>query len=600
MDDTTKSPRSVLHWRQGTLFQACLGSTLLFLSFPPFDLWPLAWIALIPWLRLIAVPELPGRRPWLSLYAAGFLFWGVILYWLTLPHVAGILSWLALPGYLAFYTPAFVGSCRALVHRWRMPLPVAVPLVWMGLEHARTWILTGFSMAGLGHTQWLVAPLIQCADLAGAALVSGIVTLPSAVLVAWWYSASPRRNLQLAFGSLCTAAIITAACLYGNRWLSEPTSPILTAGLIQGQVDSYFDERAMSTAEVMNHYGRLTEIVKYAWRERTTGEEIPKNLSTDLETNVALTRDRLLRMQPLPQKIDLIVWPESMYRMPPVTFVPDVVVPSNMKKTPAEIEDYYRSTLLNFFRDRAPVGTAILTGSDRLLCHAIEPEVYERFNSAYFIDQTGTLQAPYDKRHLVPFGEFIPFGHWMPWIYRVSHLSGGLSEGEEARNYDIVNAAGRTVRICPNVCYETVMPQVIRAQMLELAKHNKTPDVLVSVTNDGWFFGSSELDLHLRCGVFRAIEARRPLLIAANTGFSGNVDPAGRILEQGARQKPDILLVNAMEFDSPSARELSPYLRYGEVPGKAGWYLICLVAAAEIFNVLQRRRQRMRQTTVAK
>jgi apolipoprotein N-acyltransferase len=253
MDDAKSITRESLRWRQGTLFQACLGSVLLFLSFPPFDLWPLAWVALIPWLRLIVVPELPGRRPWLSLYASGFLFWGVVLYWLTLPHIAGILSWLALPGYLAFYTPAFVGACRALVHRWRMPLPVAVPLVWMGLEHARTWVLTGFSMAGLGHTQWQVGPLIQCADLAGASLVSGIVTLPSAVLVAWWYSASPRRNLALACGSVCTASIITAACLYGNSWLREPASPILTAGLIQGNVDSYFDHRAMSSAEVLNH-----------------------------------------------------------------------------------------------------------------------------------------------------------------------------------------------------------------------------------------------------------------------------------------------------------------------------------------------------------
>jgi apolipoprotein N-acyltransferase len=582
MDDAKPITREPLRWRQGTLFQACLGSTLLFLSFPPFDLWPLAWFALIPWLRLIVLQELPGRRSWLSLYAAGFLFWGVILYWLTLPHVAGILSWLALPGYLAFYTPAFVGICRALFHRWRMPLPIVVPLVWMGLEHARTWILTGFSMAGLGHTQWLVTPLIQCADLAGAALVSGIVTLPSAVLVAWWYSTSPRRNLALIVGSLGTAAIITAAWLYGNAWLREPTSPILTVGLIQGDVPSYFDERAMTTDEVMNHYGRLTEILTYAWRERTTGKEVPKNLGTDLEPNVALTRDRLRTMQPLPQKIELLVWPESMYRVPPLTFVPKVAVPSNMQKTPAEIEEYYRSTLLNFFRDRAPVGTAILAGSDRLLCHSIEPQEYERFNSAFFIDQHGTLQVPYDKRHLVPFGEFIPFGSWMPWIYSVSHLSGGLSAGEEARSYDIVNHAGRTVRICPNICYETVMPQVIRAQMLELAEQNKTPEVLVSVTNDGWFFGSSELDLHLRCGVFRAIEARRSLLIAANTGFSGNIDPAGRILEQGARQKPDVLLVNAMEFDSPAARELSLYLRHGEWLGKAGWYLICIVTLAEV------------------
>lgn len=590
MDDTTNISRQPLRWRQGTLFQAGLGSVLLFLSFPPFDLWPLAWVALIPWLRLIAVTKLPGRRPWLALYAAGFLFWAVVLYWLTLPHVAGILSLLALPGYLAFYTPAFVGVCRALVHRWRMPLPVAVPLVWMGLEYARTWILTGFSMAGLGHTQWQVLPLIQCADLAGASLVSGIVTLPSAVLVAWWYSASPRRNIELACGGVCTTAIIVAACWYGSSWLREPMSPILTAGLIQGNVDSYFDERAMTTAEVMSHYGELTTILTSAMHELKTGEKMPAEIGKNFESNVALTRDRLRTMEPLPQKIDLIVWPESMYREPPVTFAPEYVPPAQAQITPAMFELENRKKILDFFRLRTPAGTAIIFGSDRVYYRTSVPDYYERFNSAFFIDQNGTMQQPYDKQHLVPFGEFIPLGRMMPWIYSVSHLSGGLSAGEAARSYDLVNAAERTVRIAPSICYETVMPQVIRAQMLELAAADKTPDVLVSVTNDGWFFGSSELDLHLRCGVFRAIEARRPLLIAANTGFSGNIDPLGRILDQGARRKPDVLLVNAMELSSPAARELSPYLRYGEVPGKAGWFLICLVAAGEIFFFIKSRK----------
>ena len=320
----------------------------------------------------------------------------------------------------------------------------------------------------------------------------------------------------------------------------------------------------------------------YAWRERNTGEPVPKNLGVSFESNIVLTRDRLLTIKPLPQKIDLIVWPESMYRDSPFMFAPDFTAPPNMPNPPAMVELYHRNKLLDFFRQRVPQGTAILVGADRLLWHSAVPEEYERFNSAFFIDQKGELQTPYDKEHLVPFGEFIPFGEWMPWIYRVSHLSGGLTPGDAARSYEIVNAAGATVRIAPNICYETVMPQVIRGQMLELAAQNKTPDVLVSVTNDGWFFGSSELDLHLRCGVFRAIEARRPLLIAANTGFSGNIDPAGRILDQGARRKPDILLVNAMTFDAPAARELSMYLRYGEVPGKAGWYLICLVALAEV------------------
>ncbi len=257
-------------------------------------------------------------------------------------------------------------------------------------------------------------------------------------------------------------------------------------------------------------------------------------MDTDLEPNVVLTRDRLQTIQPLPQKIDLIVWPESMYRESPLTFAPSFVPPPSMNATPAMYELTLRNKILDFFRQRVPTGTAVLFGCDRVHYHTAEPDVYERFNSAFFIDQNGVMQTPYDKQHLVPFGEFIPFGRWMPWIYRVSHLSGGLSEGVAAHSFEIANAAGRTVQIAPNICYETVMPQVIRGQMLELAAAGKTPDVLVSVTNDGWFFGSSELDLHLRCGVFRAIETRRPRCLSRRTpGFSANIDPLGRIVDQG-------------------------------------------------------------------
>ena len=85
------------------------------------------------------------------------------------------------------------------------------------------------------------------------------------------------------------------------------------------------------------------------------------------------------------------------------------------------------------------------------------------------------------------------------------------------------------------------------------------PDVLVNLTNDGWFWGSSELDLHLMCGVFRAVECRKPLLIAANTGFSAVVDADGRILRQGPRRDTAVL-VDEVKFDN----RRSTYVRFGD------------------------------------
>ena len=83
--------------------------------------------------------------------------------------------------------------------------------------------------------------------------------------------------------------------------------------------------------------------------------------------------------------------------------------------------------------------------------------------------------------------------------------------------------------------------------------------MLVNLTNDGWFWGSSELDLHLMCGVFRAVECRKPLAIAANTGFSAVIDADGRILVQGPRRDTDVVVA-----DVPLDTRRSPYVRFGD------------------------------------
>ena len=109
---------------------------------------------------------------------------------------------------------------------------------------------------------------------------------------------------------------------------------------------------------------------------------------------------------------------------------------------------------------------------------------------------------------------------------------------------------------------------MIRRQVNALAAEGREPDILVNLTNDGWFWGSSELDMHLVCGVFRAVECRKPLLVAANTGFSAWIDSDGNILQQGPRRDTGIILAQP-RLD----RRRSWYLAHGDWP--AG---VCLAA----------------------
>ncbi len=102
------SPQPSIAWYRTTFGWAMAGSVLMYAALPPWDLWPLAWIAPVPWLMLARRSELFGRRPYRAIWLAGFLFWLGVLHWLRLPHWATSFGWVALSFYLAFYIPLFV------------------------------------------------------------------------------------------------------------------------------------------------------------------------------------------------------------------------------------------------------------------------------------------------------------------------------------------------------------------------------------------------------------------------------------------------------------------------------------------------------------
>ena len=146
-------------------------------------------------------------------------------------------------------------------------------------------------------------------------------------------------------------------------------------------------------------------------------------------------------------------------------------------------------------------------------------------------------QFYYDKIHLVPFGEYMPFVKSVPWLQNVSAIGAGSCAGERPKCFRLQRPGKNDVFLAPNICYETVLPYVIRDQLVALRQdpQGHAPQILVNLTNDGWFWGSSELEQHLACGVFRTVECRRPMVIAANTGISASIDANGHILAEDPR-----------------------------------------------------------------
>ncbi|MEM6331585.1 MAG: nitrilase-related carbon-nitrogen hydrolase, partial [Planctomycetota bacterium] len=111
-----------------------------------------------------------------------------------------------------------------------------------------------------------------------------------------------------------------------------------------------------------------------------------------------------------------------------------------------------------------------------------------------------------------------------------------------------------------NICYETVIPHVIHGQVRRLTREGTRPDLLVNVTNNAWFWGSSELEMHLACNIFRAVENRTPMVIAANGGLSAAIDSCGRVLQVSDRMTEQVLIT-----DVPLDPRASFYTRRGDV-----------------------------------
>jgi apolipoprotein N-acyltransferase len=136
------------------------------------------------------------------------------------------------------------------------------------------------------------------------------------------------------------------------------------------------------------------------------------------------------------------------------------------------------------------------------------------------------------------FGEYMPLSNWLPLLEQLNPNERNLTAGAAATAIEF-----HGLKLAPSICFETTVPHLIRRHVNELSKSGNEPDVLVNITNDGWFFGTSCLDLHLACNVFRAVEMRKTHLVCANTGLSAEIESGGRILQQGPRREKAILQV---------------------------------------------------------
>ncbi len=181
-------------------------------------------------------------------------------------------------------------------------------------------------------------------------------------------------------------------------------------------------------------------------------------------------------------------------------------------------------------------GAAMLIG---LITEVVEKDHRSVYNSAAFVRPDLGYMGRYDKIHRVLIGEYIPFKDTLPWLARLTPFPPdyGIAAGDQPQAFEYAKAS-----FAPIICFEDTVPQLVRRVVNTKSQSGTTPDVLINMTNDGWFRGSSELDQHLITATFRCIETRRPMVRAVNAGISAFIDSSGRI-----RQPEKFLIVSEGE-----------------------------------------------------
>lgn len=491
---------------------------------------PLAW--------LVGRPMLGGRRPYVQIYLGSLLHQLAVLWFICLAHPAVAIGWIGLSIYLAIYLPLFVAATRWWHHRCGVPVWIVVPIVWAGGEWLRANLFTGFAMNLLGHA-WVDQPIIiQIADLAGGYGVSAAIALWGAAIAA---SVGLTGSLGR-FGRTAAAAALLislgAVLGYGAWRLSGPEGTrTATIGVVQGNVPAEFP----ATPEAAQTY----------W------DEIERQYRDGTRELLASLAEREL---PPP---DLIVWPESKFTAldvqadgDPTRFTTPAIDEVDGRALAIEIRALEAQGLLDdetldrfdprsgdrstsvherfrvWFGERGDPFVPMLVGLQTARIDGDSPTIdYRDFgNSAALVGADRRVAARYSKNHLVMFGEYVPFGEALPWIYSVMPFDGGMKAGRGPTAMTVGDLV-----VCPSICFESTVPHLMRRQLLELQRDGTRVDALINVTDDSWFRTSAGLDLHLACNRFRAVELRRAMIVAANGGISAGIDGRGQLMVSGAK-----------------------------------------------------------------
>ena len=468
-----------------------LGSAvLLIVAFPNVNQPWCAWVALVPWLVVLRRGSVRQAVGWS--YGVGFVFFLGSMRWLIhLADVAGPTAWFGwifLGAYLAVFFAGFgwlahaSERARSPARRWLL-----LPSAWVALEYLRSHLLSGFGWNLLAYSQTSWPAVIQVADLTGAWGVSFLIVWVNVALADVLGQEEPLGSRRGAWRRLALSLVCLAGVVGYGIW-------------------------------------RIPSVASGAWvRLALVQGDIPQEQKWDLDYEEAiLARYEALTRDAARSHPDLIVWPE--------TATPGTV----------GVDEAMTDRIVSLARS---VQVPLLVGAPMV---RLEDDGLRLTNSALLIESEGVISQRYDKLHLVPFGEFIPFERALPWLRDVLPPIGDFVAGEHSTVFTIpvsgfvsrvssshadtnnskLETRNSKLKFSVLICFEDIFPKLARRFVRQGAV------LLLNITNDAWFGPTAAAYQHAQASTFRAVELRVPVARATNTGWSGCIDPAGRWRER--------------------------------------------------------------------
>lgn len=497
--------------------------------------WPLLFVALVPLLWMI--PRLPPMRAACMGMFCGLLYNIALIYWIVivLGRYGGLPSWISVPGMalLALYMGSYLAlfclllSCilksSPSVNSSLGRLILAAPVLWVGLEYLRSVLFSGFPWMDLGYGLYVQPLLIQVADLGGHHLITFCLVLVNAMLAALLYRRGTQR--ESAAGGL--RVVTVAGCLL----------LICVGGYSVVRFQQVFSAlHKWPQAEIGVIQGNIRQDLK--WTEA--------NKEQTVETYLALSRKAAAG-----RDLDLIVWPETALPLYPQ-------------------QDPLMGRVLDFVRQEQVM---LLTGAPYFVVNTqkkVNGKAIDYYNSGLLINASGRLVGRYNKQHLVPYGEYVPLRSYLPFLEPLVVSVGDFTAGVSSEPL----SAG-TIRAGVLICFESIFPDIARKEV------KAGSNLLVNLTNDAWYGRSSAPYQSLAMSVMRAVETRRSLVRAANTGISGFVEPTGTI-----RTRTNLFVPAALTGPAALVEEQTFFVREGY------WFGPLCLAMIVVLLVLFCRRQR--------